>query len=543
MRQVAIGTAVAILVAWVHGRALGAFFTSPDDLVHLQQAAGLTPTLPTPFRLLSQVVYFRSMYAVFGTQPMPFHVVTMGVHLVNVALVVGVLRRLGVASMLSWSIGALFGMLPLWTTLLSSGVGINDLGAMNLTLLGFHVIIGRRRLPGLAPALQGLGLLFKESVIALPLLGLAMCFRPTVSERVRALLGMLVVSTVAGVVFILLRPHGLAPDANVYGMRFGSNVVANLMTYTAWTVELREPLPDLMSVASPEAWRVAVPLYVALVATWLASGRDWRIGLGLAWWIAGLLPVLFLERQVHRHYMYAAAPGLVTALVVTASVWATRIAGLLRIERTRVLAWAGVAICVAVVALYGVMAHRLVKERYERRVPGTVLALDPVGRRREVAQNALQSIGTAVAKGARKLVVLQPGGVGKVYGVRSGSEVGSGRRAMKRGYDLLRESLNHGSAVLLFYPEVDTVRFAEGWTDGVSEYDVLVPLDGGVLQHVGRGVDAHRWIVERMMDLGWFPQAAAYVDGARGAFPEDSILVAHQATLSRIAARAGAQGR
>src|SRR5207253_2054209 len=58
---------------WVNRYALGAFFSSPDDLVHLQQAAGLRPTLATPFRFVSQVVYFRTMWTLFGPQPAVYH--------------------------------------------------------------------------------------------------------------------------------------------------------------------------------------------------------------------------------------------------------------------------------------------------------------------------------------------------------------------------------------------------------------------------------------------------------------------------------------
>src|SRR5437762_9849930 len=79
LRSTPFRTAAAVfgclgLVLWVQRHALLAFFSSPDDLIHLQQAVGLKPTLPTPLRFLSQVLYFRGMVRLFGLNPAAFHV-------------------------------------------------------------------------------------------------------------------------------------------------------------------------------------------------------------------------------------------------------------------------------------------------------------------------------------------------------------------------------------------------------------------------------------------------------------------------------------
>ena len=54
--------AAACVVQW---HAVVSFF-SADDLIHLEQAAGLLPTPVMPWRYLSQVLYFRAMLWVFG---------------------------------------------------------------------------------------------------------------------------------------------------------------------------------------------------------------------------------------------------------------------------------------------------------------------------------------------------------------------------------------------------------------------------------------------------------------------------------------------
>jgi hypothetical protein len=51
-----------LLALWVQRRALGSFFAA-DDLIHLEQARGILPTLLLPWRALTQVLYFRGMLA------------------------------------------------------------------------------------------------------------------------------------------------------------------------------------------------------------------------------------------------------------------------------------------------------------------------------------------------------------------------------------------------------------------------------------------------------------------------------------------------
>ena len=84
-----------LLAAWAQRHAIGAFF-SPDDLIHLEQAAGLRPTLPSPFRVLSQVLYFRAMYALAGPNPLPFHLVTYLLHLANAGLAYALARSFAI---------------------------------------------------------------------------------------------------------------------------------------------------------------------------------------------------------------------------------------------------------------------------------------------------------------------------------------------------------------------------------------------------------------------------------------------------------------
>src|SRR5437773_10532983 len=118
--------ALALLLAiLVQRRALGAFF-STDDLRRLEEAAGLVPATPTVWRLVSEVLYVRLMLARFGPHPLPFHVVSMALHLVNVVFVHRTGRQAGLPAAAAFSAATVFGAFPLFYTVLPSAMNIND---------------------------------------------------------------------------------------------------------------------------------------------------------------------------------------------------------------------------------------------------------------------------------------------------------------------------------------------------------------------------------------------------------------------------------
>src|SRR2546423_7587389 len=87
--------ACAALAFWVHRRALGVYF-HPDDLISMEWARGI---LPAPefglWRLLSGRLFFMTALRAFGANPVPYHVVNLALHVVNVALVYALARRYG----------------------------------------------------------------------------------------------------------------------------------------------------------------------------------------------------------------------------------------------------------------------------------------------------------------------------------------------------------------------------------------------------------------------------------------------------------------
>jgi hypothetical protein len=488
-----------VLSAWVQRHALGAFFSSPDDLVHLQQAAGLRPTLPSPFRWLSQVVYFRAMLRVFGLDPVPWHAATVIVHLLNVALVFTLVRRLSFPRATAGLTAAMFGCFPLFLPLLASAVGMNDELALSFSLIAMLALCrpGTRAVV-VATIAFALAALCKESILGLPLAALAFDrFGRAQLKRVAPLLGL-------GVLFALLLlarpPQGLAP----YTTALGGNLFHALMTFTAWAMNVSQPIPDLVSSYDVTAWHRALWVYpVLLVAAWRVPSLRRPVGVGLAWWIAGLLPVLPLLFQTFRHYLYPALPGFALACsgVVVGTI--ERLAG----SRRGVTAAAAGVLAVA----YALRADALETQRMALRVGNTPLALDPVQRRQEVARNALASFAGTIGPGDQTVVVYCPDDMGHTFGARSGHEYRSGAAPAKARYNLLEESLDGGRAVHLFQPTVDSVIFARRWSPSLDSLELFLPYVDGRLYPAGRDAEGRARAVQWMFEQGFHGPLCDYL--------------------------------
>jgi hypothetical protein len=281
-------------------------------------------------------------------------------------------------------------------------------------------------------------------------------------------------------------------------------------------------MPDLIASYSTNAWRVGLWVLAVVLLAWRAWSAQRRlIGIGIVWWMLGILPVLALQTFTYRHYLYPALPGLALALCCTAECVVMRVARLVRPEGRpeRVLA----IVLSASVLLYAVQAERRIHARLAARVAGSSLALDPVLRRQEVAQHAIASMRSFLGPGNAKIAVLSPPGAGRVFGARSGREYATVPRG-GRPYNLLAESLDHGRAVRLFFPQVDTVAFLEHWTPAYDPYLLFLPAQDGSMVGVGRGARAHAETARWMLENGWHEQARDYLRDVLVAYPNDPVL-------------------
>ena len=531
-----------LLTLWTQRHSLASFFSSPDDLVHLQQAAGLRPILRSPFRFLSQVLYFRAMVAAVGLDPGPYHLLSLLVHLVDVVLLFGFLRACGASSSVAGLACSLFGTFPLFFPLLASAVGMNDELALGFTLVALLLV----RLGGVWPipaagAAFLTAILCKESVLSLPLLTLAMGLPD--QHRWARRFTLLGIGLVFAAALLVVPPQGLSP----YAVQFGPNVFHNLMTYAAWSVDLVRPIPDLVSSYDPTAWHVGIIVYGAIVAAWIVSRRDRPLlGFGAAWWVTGLLPVLILRFQTYRHYLYPALPGLslvVATIVASAARAITRTARVreatvqgpeVAVERPAVL-----AILVACAVGYSFRAESLITARMSARVPGTQLALDPVVRRQEVARNALASLAQYLpARSGLRVAIFTPEGTGRIFGARTGREYTPGS-ATRGAYSLIEASLDGGGAVRLFFPTVDTIAFIGRWKPRYADHELFLASQDGHLLPAGSGPEGHKALGRWLLEQGWYPQVRDYLVEVLERYPEDpDIRLLYASALFKLGDRA-----
>src|SRR5258705_4398538 len=165
-----LALACAALALWTHRRALGVYF-HPDDLISMEWTRGI---LPSPdfglWRLLSGKVYFAAALGVFGTEPLPYHLLNALLHMASVVLLYALARRWG-ASMAAATLAAgLFGAARPAFSVLQQAVGVGELLALALAI-GAILACERRTLAARAVAvvLFAAALLSKEAVLLLPL--------------------------------------------------------------------------------------------------------------------------------------------------------------------------------------------------------------------------------------------------------------------------------------------------------------------------------------------------------------------------------------
>ena len=396
-----------LLAAVVHRRALGAFFGT-DDFVRLEEAVGILPSTPTLWRLVSEVLYLKLMLRLFGPEPLPFHIVSLTLHLVNTVFVFRLGRKAGLSAGAACLAASVFGAFPLSYSVLLSAVNINDIMALTfvfLALLALEVSTPARI--GLAVASFVIALLSKEAVLFVPF---AAVLLPLPGERIagtaRRLMPLLVAGVVFAALYLTFRTHGLGTGGPAYAAGFGIPLFFNLMTYAHWCVDLVRTVPDAHGGIDVAAWRVGIwPLAAFVLAAALPSLRRGAILFGCAWWLLALAPVLPLLAHTYGHYLYVPIAGFAIAGAATVESALAGIAWLVKRRSRGPAARAGAshppprasesAIAAGVFALlavgYAVRSDALLERRATARLGASQFALDPFTRKMEIAQHAVDT--------------------------------------------------------------------------------------------------------------------------------------------------------
>ncbi len=529
-----------LVVAVVQRRALSSFF-APDDCLHMEQALGILPTPAMIWRILSQVVYFRVMLKLFGAVPAPFMAVNLAVHLANCGLLFLVARRQGGSRTAATLAVIVFGACPLFVTVLHRAVTLNDSLALTCWLLAWWVL--QRRARGSTPvaaALFVLGLLSKESILAMPfLLWIVPPFedrrpvaqdaaapgvappeparpRPALASR----LALPAISVIAAVAFFAIQPSS---SGTPYAIAPGMNVVRNLATYLSWFVSVWTTLPDRVGAWDPAAWRVAVPAVVVLAGAWLAARRDRGrvrslLMFGTGWWVLGLLPVLLLANRAYGHYAYAASAGLAVALAT--AIEALTGAAVSR-SRPRLRRLAVPAVAGAIAAAYAIQANATIDHRLHAMVEHSDLLLDPFLRGIQVERNVGESLRGNLTPATRDLVFFSPTGASRTFGARSGREYPEVR---DQGYDLVEALSDSGRVARVFLPGVTRVAYVHDWSNAYLDREVFVPVGAGFMWHAGTGAAAAIAIAELMTRYHWSRPAPAFLERVLVRYPDEPRL-------------------
>ena len=263
----------------------------------------LSPKAHGNLRPLGENAYWLGLSAIFGVEPLPFHICTFLTQSASLVLLGSVVRR-----MVAWAPAGLCAQL-LWLVNIGLAPAMGWSSIYNQVLSGFffllafyfllrHIETGRRA-HGMAhwtAFVLGLGALEINVVYpALATLYVLFYARPFL----RKVLPMFAVSALAVLAHFYFAPP---PHAGVYAPRIDSAIGATLWTYWRWVLG---PMPAL-------AAALVVAGVIALIAWGLGRG-EYTALLGAGWFVLPLLP--YLPLPDHKMDYYLAVPSIGIAVL------------------------------------------------------------------------------------------------------------------------------------------------------------------------------------------------------------------------------------
>ena len=263
----------------------------------------LSPKAHGNLRPLGENAYWLGLSAIFGVEPLPFHICTFLTQSASLVLLGSVVRR-----MVAWAPAGLCAQL-LWLVNIGLAPAMGWSSIYNQVLSGFffllafyfllrHIETGRRA-HGMAhwtAFVLGLGALEINVVYpALATLYVLFYARPFL----RKVLPMFAVSALAVLAHFYFAPP---PHAGVYAPRIDSAIGATLWTYWRWVLG---PMPAL-------AAALVVAGVIALIAWGLGRG-EYTALLGAGWFVLPLLP--YLPLPDHKMDYYLAVPSIGIAML------------------------------------------------------------------------------------------------------------------------------------------------------------------------------------------------------------------------------------
>jgi hypothetical protein len=479
--------AALVCAAIVHAPALRMFFAQ-DDVTFLDRARGLEPTPWSLARPLSEGWTWRLMNAAFGLHPLPYHLVTFGLHLANTALVYGIGLRLLRGRGAAFAAALLFGVSSIAFTPLHWTSCIVELMSTTFTLAAFLAYLVARDRGRMSISLLGAlfvlaALTSKESPILLPLV-LVVAHLRLEPERPspRALIAPSVAAVVYAIAFVATLRFVHFARSETYSMSHSPLFVSlNFATYMRWLVMPWVPLRDAMAAMDPRSGPVGFAVAIAIALLLWTQRREPRHPeeVGAAWFLAFLAPVVALQYHTYLYYLYLPWAGLCWLLASLGQ----------RLARGR-----GASLAPAFgLALLAVTAieYRSVRAR-EHAMLGNFPA-DKTVREGMMLANAIASLDTMGLKPGDAIAFVNSAPLRHVAVAdtsrRDTSDVSS--------YVPLEGTLRHGAVIRLFYPGVRYLGFGRAIPREWEDATTLLYQDEGTLRRLGRGGQAQS-------ELGYF---------------------------------------
>lgn len=422
------------------------------------------------FRPLTKILYFGVMYQAFGLDPVPYHLVSLAVHLVNIVLLFLLLRKLRNDRLSSLIVTSLFALNLGFFDVLAWISCIQQLLGQTFMLAG--LILGIRAMENRRPVFAALALssyvlalLSLEQTYALPLILFFHSFSRekagSASGRTRkALRETWAYLVIMAMYLVYMAAVKGVPGEGPYQYKLGANVIANLLTYLDWAFGISVVMPFVVDVKSTGLTAAHVLLVVMVIYN-LAKGRKRIVLFSSAYYLLTILPVLFLQGHAFHLHNYVPAVGiaLLAAPVVEDFLKTVR-------EWKQTAAPAAAGALIVLVAMTCFTKVRANETNFIR--PDLPLPSDFVLRRAVIAKNAFDGLRakTRFDRPPRKLFMVYKQGSGWYK-------------------NNVTAALGRGSALRLFYsqPDLDVIFHDRG--DTLSGYD---PQDSEAFffDHMGR---------------------------------------------------------
>ena len=510
----------------MHTPALRMFFAQ-DDVTFLARARGLTPTPWSLARPLSEGWMWRGLHAAFGLEPLPYHIFGLALHLASTAMVYAIGSRILGGRAAAFAAALLFGASSIVFTPLHWTSGIVELLVTAFSLAAFllWLVARQRRATGLLwlAALAGLAaVLSKESAILLPLVLLVAHFglghpRPGGARdlipqaAVTAAYAIALLATLRLVHYVGSETYSMSGSPAFVGL--------NLATYLRWLVALHVPVRDAVAAMDPNAWRIGLPVAIAMAIVLWTQRREPRHPeeVGAAWFFAFLAPVVALKHHTYLYYLYLPWPGLCW-LVAGAGARLVRLGsgaaradareGRPRSERpaaplSPAIRTVALGAAVAALAVFAGVEYSNVRAR-ERAMVGP-FALDKTVREAGLLRNAVRDLTAAKLERGDHILFINPA-------PRRHVTVGDTTRADAvpiHSYIPLEGALRGGEAIRVFFPGIEYLGFDSELRPDREDANVFVYWDEGNLRPIGRGGHALAELGYYTLRFRDFPKAEA----------------------------------